>query len=172
MSLLEKTYAAWKSFIFLLPQGSMKWILNSAIDTLPTLANLKKGGKVSSDKCKLCRRWQQSLAHILNGCKVALDDSRYTSRHNGVLNFLSSCINKTPDLEVYINLPGHGTTAGAGTLPPNVDLCIIKNKTNSVEILYWPYHRKKGLKSHTDSRQANILTSWQIYREGTSVSIP
>ena len=82
-----------------------------------------------------------NLAHILNGCKVALNDSRYTWRHNGVLNFLNSCINKTPDLEVYIDLPGNQTTAGAGTLPPNIvvtdqipDLCIINNKTNSVEI--------------------------------------
>ena len=48
---------------------------------------------------------------------------------------------ETPDLEVYIDLPGNQTTAGAGTLPPKIvvtdqipDLCIINNKTNSVEI--------------------------------------
>ena len=177
MSLLEKTDAAWKSYIFQLPQGSMKWILNSAIDTLPTLANLKKWGKVSSDKCKLCKRWQQSLPHILNGCKVALNDSRYTWRHNGVLNFLSSCINQTPDLEVNIDLPGHQTTAGAGTLPPNIvvtdqipDLCIINNKTNSVEIFELTIPQEKRIEDahrYKTGKYSHFLTDIQ----GRNVSL-
>ena len=39
---VEKTDATWQSFIFNLPRGCMKFILNSAIDTLPTKANLKQ----------------------------------------------------------------------------------------------------------------------------------
>ena len=73
MTLLEKSDAAWKSFIYQLPQGTMKWILNSAIDTLPTLSNLKKWGKVSSDVCKVCNVRRETLAHITNNCRVALD---------------------------------------------------------------------------------------------------
>ena len=37
---LERTDATWKSFIYNLPKVTMKFVLNSSIDTLPTKANL------------------------------------------------------------------------------------------------------------------------------------
>ena len=48
---IEQTDATWKSYIFNLPKGTMKWILNSSINTLPTKANLRQWGKVTNDKC-------------------------------------------------------------------------------------------------------------------------
>ena len=101
----------------LIQQG--KFLKMSLLEkTLPTHVNLKKWGKVSSDKCKLCKRW--SLPHILNRCEVALNQSCFTWRHNGVLSFLNFCIDRKPDLEVYFNLPNHQTVAGGGTIPPNL----------------------------------------------------
>ena len=50
----EKKDADWNSFIYNLPKGTMKFILNSTIHTLPTQNNLKLWGKRTSDKCKLC----------------------------------------------------------------------------------------------------------------------
>ena len=35
------TDATWQSFIYDLPKGTMKFLLNSYLDTLPTLANLQ-----------------------------------------------------------------------------------------------------------------------------------
>ena len=48
----------------------MKWILNSTVNSLPTLSNLKTWCKVVSDKCKLCG-WKQTLKHITSGCRKA-----------------------------------------------------------------------------------------------------
>ena len=111
------------------------------------------------------------MAHILNRCEVALNDSRFTWRHNGVLNYFSTCINKTPGLEVYIDLPGHQTTAGAGTLPPNVvvtaqvpDLCIVNNKTNSVEIYELTIPQEKRIEEahrYKTSKYSHFLTDIQ-----------
>ena len=49
----EKEDIVWKSYMFDLKQGTLKFLLNSAIDTLPTAANLKRWKKSSSDLCKL-----------------------------------------------------------------------------------------------------------------------
>ena len=50
MSKCEQTDATWKSFIYNLPKGTMKWVLNSSIVTLPTKVNLKLWGKVNNKK--------------------------------------------------------------------------------------------------------------------------
>ena len=73
---LELMDATWKSYIFNLPKGTMKWLLNSSINTLPTKANLRQWGKITNDKCWCSQK--QALNHILNGCKKALDQGRST----------------------------------------------------------------------------------------------
>ena len=76
-----------------LKQGTLKFLLNASIDTLPTAANLKRWKKSGSDLCKLCKR-RQTTAHILNGCKVALDSGRYTWRHNCVVSYILNSVDK------------------------------------------------------------------------------
>ena len=62
LSQLEKNDATWKGYIFNLPRGTMKFLLNAAIDTLPTRVNLKLWGKMTNDKCRFGRR--NTLNHI------------------------------------------------------------------------------------------------------------
>ena len=47
---LERTDATWQSFIYSLPKGTMKFILNSSIDTLPKKVNIKQWGKLTNAK--------------------------------------------------------------------------------------------------------------------------
>ena len=68
----EKQDLVWKSFMYDLKQGTLKFLLNAGIDTLPTAANLKRWKKSASDLCKLCRG-RQTTDHVLSICKVALD---------------------------------------------------------------------------------------------------
>ena len=106
----EREDIVWKSVMYDLKQGTLKFLLNASIDTLPTAANLKRWKKSSSDLCKLCKR-RQTTNHILNNCKVALDTNRYTWRHNCVINYIVT--NVEPKFRVYSDLPGH-TAAGGG----------------------------------------------------------
>ena len=46
----ESTDFTWKSFLFDLKKGTLKFLANAHIDTLPTAANLKRWKKSSSDK--------------------------------------------------------------------------------------------------------------------------
>ena len=63
------------------------------------LQTLKCWEKRSNSKCKHCSN-HETLHHILNNCKIYLDQGRYTWRHNNVLSFISSAISSA-----YSSLP-------------------------------------------------------------------
>ena len=89
----EKEDLLWKSTMFQLKSGTLKFMLNACVDTLPTPANLKRWKYSSSDKCKLCGN-RSNTNHILNCCKIMLDTGRYTWRHNNLVNFIVSNVDK------------------------------------------------------------------------------
>ena len=134
---MEKNDATWQSFIYNLPKGTMKFVLNSSIDTLPTLVNLKQWGKVSNDKCYCGKR--QTLNHILNCCTKSLNQGRFTYRHDCVLRYIANCLDKTK-YECYVDIEGE-QAAGGGTLPPNIivsnlkpDIVVISRKDPKLSI--------------------------------------
>ena len=62
----EKVDLIWKSSMFQLKSGTLKFMLNTSIDTLPTPANLKRWKYGASDKCKLYSTpySSQSVTHL------------------------------------------------------------------------------------------------------------
>ena len=137
LSQIEKNDATWQGFIYNLPRGTMKFLLNSAIDTLPTKVNLKLWGKRSSDKCRCGKR--ETLNHILNGCDMALQEGRYTYRHDTILKYISNCLDRVK-FTCYVDIEGCQTPAG-GTLPPNLivstlrpDIVILDKKKKELNV--------------------------------------
>ena len=63
-------------------------ILNSYINCLPTPNNLKRWQSIKDESCPLCNAPQCTLMHILSMCTVALEQRRYSWRHDSVLNTL------------------------------------------------------------------------------------
>ena len=123
LALAEKTDFTWKSFLYDLKAGTLKFLANAVIDTLPTNANLKRWKKSPSDKCKLCRG-RQTTAHCLNICKVSLDTGRWTWRHNNIVNFVVNNLDTTK-YTVHSDIMGH-EAAGGGTVPPEVCVTNLK----------------------------------------------
>ena len=137
LSKIEQTDATWQSYIYNLPKGTMKWILNSCIDTLPTKVNLKQWGKITNEKC-FCNQ-RQTLSHILNGCRVSLNQGRFNLRHDSILNYIALCVD-TKKYTCYIDVPGHQTPDG-GTLPADVivstlrpDIVLLDRKKKNLDI--------------------------------------
>ena len=122
LSKCEQNDATWKSYIFNLPKGTMKWLLNASIDTLPTRVNLKLWGKVNNEKCFCGQR--QTLNHILNCCTVSLNQGRYTYRHDSVLSYIIKCLDSSK-YTFYIDLIGHQTQDG-GTLLSEIMVTTLK----------------------------------------------
>ncbi len=136
----------WKSDLHNLPRGVAKFLINSVLNTLPTKDNLRRWGKVLSEACGLCGN-RETLGHVLSGCPVALEQNRYTWRHDSILHQLAEFIKTHYDLdsdtEIYCDAGGR-----PWTIPPDVlvtsdrpDLVIIsrKNKTISIFELTVPF---------------------------------
>ena len=107
-------------------QGTLKFLLNASIDTLPTSAYLKSWKKSSSDLCKLFKR-RETKNHVLNGCKVSLDTGIFTWRHNCIVNYIVNSVDTK--FTVFSDLPGH-TAAGGGSIPP--EICVTAEKPDIV----------------------------------------
>ena len=65
-------------------------------------------------------KYADIVAHFVH-LSVALDQGRYTWRHNSVLSNLISLIrpNLSPDACLYSDLPGF-TAPGGGSIPPHI----------------------------------------------------
>ena len=128
----------WRSYMFNLKAGTLKFLFNACIDTLPSLANLKRWKKSPSDLCKLCRG-RQTSNHVLNICKVGLNTGRFKWRHDNILSYIVSLMD-TDKYEVYSDLPGYHAV-GNGTIPPEVvitsqvpDIVVFSKETKAMEI--------------------------------------
>ena len=147
----EKEDLLWKSSMFHQKSGTIKFMLNACIDTLPTPANLRRWKYSSSDKCKLCGN-RGTTNHILNCCKVMLETGRYTWRHNNLVNFIVNNVDKR--FTVYSDLPGW-EAPGGGTIPPALcvtnlkpDIVIVDTDTKTLHI----YELTMPLSANIDTR--------------------
>ena len=72
----------------------------------------------------------QSLLHVVSGCKVHLQQGRYTWRHNSILATLLSKIEGLRDLKVFADIPGHPCpTVVTGTLKRPDVIMVYQEKT-------------------------------------------
>ena len=134
----EKSDITWKLYNFNLKKGTLKFILNATMDTLPTNQNLLQWGKSPTDKCPFCGNKQTTL-HILNNCKPALDQGRYTYRHDSIVNYIAKSLDKTK-ATFYADIEGFKTETN-GTIPPSItitaerpDIVIIDNKNKNLKV--------------------------------------
>ena len=105
LTYLEQNDATWKSYIYNLPRRTMKFLLNAQLDTLPTKANLRLWGKRTND-------------NILNCYRKALEDGRFTFRHDNIVNYIAKCLDREK-FSVYADIEGSQTAAGGDHSPRN-----------------------------------------------------
>ena len=60
-------------------------LASTLFDTLPSSTNVKRWSITAEAKCILCRKDVCTTAHILEVCKVSLQQGRYTLRDDTVL---------------------------------------------------------------------------------------
>ena len=131
----------WRSYLWDIPQGILKFTINAGLNTLPTYDNLKRWGKRVSDRCPFCGNIQ-TLLHILSSCNVSLEQGRLTWRHNSVLSNVISLIRPhlAAGMHLFSDLPGFLAPNG-GSIPPHVlvtnlrpDIFIFNESTREVII--------------------------------------
>ena len=139
----EDSNLTWKGFLWGVPRGVARFAINAGLNTLPTADNLKRWGKRTSDLCQVCNgQGKQTLNHVLSSCKVALEQGRFTFRHDSVLRTVVDFMGgKLKDgFSLYCDLTGRGA-GGGGTLPQDIlataqrpDLVILNRTSKEVVI--------------------------------------
>ena len=107
---LEIEYPVWKRILWGLPPGELSFILRASS---PTPVNLARWRIQTDPKCPLCGDRRATSQHIINSCQTALNQGRYTWRHDSILYhlvttlwaYVSTGSTVYVDLEDYIELP-------------------------------------------------------------------
>ncbi len=110
--------------MFNLPRNTVKFLLDSVLDTLPANSNFMRWGNRSNSKCELCSH-HETLLHTLNNCPTMLNDGRYTWRHNSVLSHmftLAQNLSKETHWIIHSDLPDHNSKCDISTVP--TDICV------------------------------------------------
>ena len=120
------------------------WFCGS--DTLPTPLNLKRWNIQTDSKCSLCGCNLPTVHHILSGCPIALDQSRYSWRHDSqtlplvymyysVFSGLKNLLCDVKQLVIYADLPNCRAEENPPlTVPPAIvctssrpDIVVVEN---------------------------------------------
>ena len=73
----------WSRVVWNLPSQLLRFVVNAAGNTLPTDDNLARWQRPKVP-CGLCGS-ADTIVHTLAGCKIALEQGRYTWRHDSIL---------------------------------------------------------------------------------------
>ena len=105
---LEAQNKVWNRILDGLPAGQLSFLLRAGSDTLPTPLNLKRWRIRVDAKCTLYGALSPTVLHILNGCPIALNQSRYTWRHDSVLKKFDAFVRPqlSDDEYLYTDIPG------------------------------------------------------------------
>jgi len=76
---------SWPNLIYGPGPRVIAFVLNAQINSMRTPDMLKLWGYISDSTCSLCNASACTLHHLLVNCKFALDQGRYTWRHDSVL---------------------------------------------------------------------------------------
>ena len=71
-----------------LPAGQLSFLLRAGTDILPSPLNLKRWRYRTDPSCSLCGHKQATVHHILSNSQIALEQGRYTWRHDSALKSL------------------------------------------------------------------------------------
>ena len=82
---------SWKSLLAL-PSPLLSFCIQATYETLPSSSNLHRWKLIEEPKCVLCNNPTSTVSHVLSACKIALNQGRYTYRHDSVLSVLVCCI--------------------------------------------------------------------------------
>jgi len=96
----------WTSQILRMSKDELAFALNAQALTLSSPSNLVRWGFNHVARCPLSSKPSATAAHIINGCPVALNQDRYTWRHDNILRTI------LPDLR------GLTKRANRNTCPP------------------------------------------------------
>ena len=102
---LKKLNGIWSGVQSNLPVNIYNFTIKYVSNTLPTRKNLSLWKLRQSSDCQFCLL-PETLLHVVAGCKVCLEQGRYTWWHNSVLSFLATSLKVVEGSSLYADIPG------------------------------------------------------------------
>ena len=130
---LKKLNGMWSGVQSNLPVNIYNFTIKYLSNTLPTRKNLCLWKLRQSSDCQFCLL-PETLLHVVAGCKVYLEQGRYTWRHNSVLSFLATSLKVVEGSSLYADIPGFPSPSiiTGDALRPDL---LLKTKDNCLYIL-------------------------------------
>ena len=154
----------------------MTFACRAATNSLATPDNLSRWGRNVDPRCKHCTHSPCTLGHLLSNCKVALDQGRFTYRHDQVLLYLLKTL-AAPELEgLTFHSDLEGWKTGGGSISPEIivtsqrpDLVILDKRKTQTEIhlveLTVPFDTIKGIEKARDRKNERYTALASDIRE-------
>jgi hypothetical protein len=116
----EQESVTWQSVIRKMPRNVMAFATKLATNSLTSPDNLCRWGKRKFSSCPICSSRSCTLAHITNFCPSALNQGRFTWRHDSVLQHITTTLKSlaTEGTEVFADL--RGFQINGGTIPADI----------------------------------------------------
>lgn len=90
----------WSRVVENLPRNLYNFCLRYLTNSLPNATNTFRWRTSTSSRCSLCQS-QETLQHVVSGCKSALEEGRYTWRHDSVLLAIAKMLTSSKENKVY-----------------------------------------------------------------------
>ncbi|XP_065884075.1 uncharacterized protein [Dysidea avara] len=144
---LESSCKTWNRLLKGFHPGQLSFLLRAASDTLPTAVNLQRWSILCEAKCLLCDSRRPTTAHVLSSCPAALNQQRYTYRHDQVLRVLATKLSEAfadiPFVKVFADIPNfHADNSPQSTIPMSLlitsyrpDIVIYNSQSSSITLL-------------------------------------
>ena len=122
--------------------------------SLPTPTSLARWNMKVSPSCPLCQHPSCTAKHVLSCCPLALQQGRYTWRHDNALKIIFHfLVDHHPNASIYCDLDGLGASANPPcTIPPETlstsahpDITIISSDSITLVELTVPWNSEDNL---------------------------
>ena len=173
-----KVISQWNEIAEEMTANTYKFARKALIFSLPINTNLKRWKKIDNDKCPLCNTKQTQL-HVLSNCVKAVNDGRYTWRHDSILYTIMYYVKQLVEkgYEVYADLEGYTTTNVFFNGNVRPDIAVKKgNELTTIELtccfetnLSKSNNFKKQKYDKLENKLKNKLNLTKLYIEVTSL---
>ena len=135
-----------------LPHGIYNFVIRYLNNTLPNATNTFKWKISASKLCNFCHN-DQTLGHVVGGCRTFLDEKRYNWRHDSIILSLASMIPRHTDTAVYADVPGFSSPSVITGDAHRPDIVIKIN--NSLWVLELTVGFETNILKNFDRKQTN-----------------
>ena len=139
-----------------LPTNIFNFTIKYLNKSLPMRKNLSLWNLSQLSDCEFCLL-PETLLHVVAGCKVYLEQGRYTWRHNSALNFLATSLKAIEGPPLFADIPGFSSPSiiTGDNLRPDL---LLRTKENILYVLELTIGFKTNLNCNAERKNARLVS--------------